>query len=79
MSTILKINQNIPVSEATPTAIEAADTNHINSNEDATLAPSRSLSIHGDHYAKHGKALSDATSIHSESREIHLIPVSIRD
>lgn len=78
MSTILKINQNVPVSQATPTAVEAADTNLVDSN-DGTLAPSRSHSIHGEEYGKHGKALSDATSIHSESREIHLNPALARN
>jgi hypothetical protein len=78
MSATLKINQYIPVSEATPTAIEAADTNHVDSS-DGTLAPSRSHSLKEKDYTTHGKALSDATSIHSESREIHLNPASIRD
>lgn len=65
MSKAYQVNNNIPLTEATPSALEAADTNHIASS-DATLAPSRSMSL-TDKDVKHSKALSDATSTHSKS------------
>ena len=65
MSEKYEINKNIPLTQATPSALQAADANHISSS-DATLGASRSVSL-ADQDANDSKALSDTTSTRSKA------------